>query len=41
VVARIATFVPLLAFFLIHILIVAFVRSTIRLAYPPSLDPEE
>jgi hypothetical protein len=39
--ARIATFVPLLSFFIGHILIVAFVRSTIRLAYPAFLNPEE
>jgi hypothetical protein len=41
VVARIATLVPLFSLFLVHIFIVTFVRSTIRLAYPPSLDPEE
>jgi hypothetical protein len=39
--ARISPALPLFSLFLGHKLIIAIVRSTIRLAHPPSLDPEE
>jgi hypothetical protein len=39
--ARVVALVPLLSFFISHKLIVAIVSSTVWLAHPPSLDPEE